>query len=107
MGPGGLWWSNVLNSALPPQRLRPGTRPEHEDHFNYTVIILSSGGPTEGQGDCLSKLKSSWRRSGRGHNGSSLGILCNRIYKLKSYFRSQCGYSVGSISFDSSLNRSY
>ena len=26
MGPGGLWWSSVLNSVLPPQRLRPDTR---------------------------------------------------------------------------------
>ena len=29
MGLGGLWWSNVLNSALPPKRLRPDTWPEH------------------------------------------------------------------------------
>ena len=35
MGPGGLWWSNVLNSILPPQRLRPDTRPEHQDSVNY------------------------------------------------------------------------
>ena len=33
MGPGGLWWTNVWNSALPPQRLRPDTRPEHQDLF--------------------------------------------------------------------------
>ena len=31
MRPGGLWWSNVLNSDLPPQRLRPDTWPEHQD----------------------------------------------------------------------------
>ena len=31
VGPGGLWLTNVLNSALPPQRLRPDTRPEHQD----------------------------------------------------------------------------
>ena len=30
MEPGGLGWSNVLNSALPPQRHRPDTRPEHK-----------------------------------------------------------------------------
>ena len=35
MGPGGLWWSNVLNPALPPQRLRPDTRPEHQDPVIY------------------------------------------------------------------------
>ena len=29
MGPGGLWSSNVLNSALPPVRLRPDNCPEH------------------------------------------------------------------------------
>ena len=26
-GLGGLWWTSVLNLALPPQRLRPDTRP--------------------------------------------------------------------------------
>ena len=30
VGLGGLWWSNVLNLGLPPQRLRPDTRPEHQ-----------------------------------------------------------------------------
>ena len=28
---GGLWWTNVLNMALPPQRHRPDTRPQHQD----------------------------------------------------------------------------
>ena len=37
--PGGLSWTNVLNSALPPQRLRPDTRPEHQ----YSVSHLSAG----------------------------------------------------------------
>ena len=36
MGLGGLWWSNVLNSALPPQRLRPDTRPECQDPVSHT-----------------------------------------------------------------------
>ena len=31
MGLGGLWWSNVLNSALSSQRLRSDTWPEHQD----------------------------------------------------------------------------
>ena len=35
MGPGGLWWSNVLNLAVPPQRLRPDTRPEHQDPVSH------------------------------------------------------------------------
>ena len=35
VGPGVLWWSNVLNSALPPQRLRPDTWPEHQDRASY------------------------------------------------------------------------
>ena len=29
--------SNVLNSALPPQRLRPDTRPEHRDPVSHTA----------------------------------------------------------------------
>ena len=36
IGLGGLWWANVLNSALPPQRLRPDSRPEHQDHISHT-----------------------------------------------------------------------
>ena len=37
MGPGGLWWSNVLKLALPPQRLRPDTMPEHQDPVSHTA----------------------------------------------------------------------
>ena len=36
-GPGGLWWTNVLNSALPPQWLRPDTWPEHQDSVSHTA----------------------------------------------------------------------
>ena len=35
MEPGGLWWTNDLNSALPPQRLRPDTQPEHQDPVSH------------------------------------------------------------------------
>ena len=35
MGPGRLWWTSVLNSALPPQRHRPDTRLEHEDPVSH------------------------------------------------------------------------
>ena len=31
MEPGGLWWTNVLNLALPPQRHRPDTQSKHKD----------------------------------------------------------------------------
>ena len=41
MGPGGLWWSNVLKSALLPQRLRPDTWPEHQDPVSHTVGVPS------------------------------------------------------------------
>ena len=34
---GGLWWNNVLNSALPPQRHRPDTWPEHQDPVSHTA----------------------------------------------------------------------
>ena len=37
MEPGGLWWTNVLNFALPPQRLRPDTRLEHQDPVSHTA----------------------------------------------------------------------
>ena len=32
---GDLWWSNVLNSALPHQKLRPDTQPEHQDPVSH------------------------------------------------------------------------
>ena len=35
---GGLWWTNVLNSALPPQRHRPDTWPEHEDPVSHKTL---------------------------------------------------------------------
>ena len=34
---GGLWWTTVLNSALPPQRHRSDTRPEHQDPVSHTA----------------------------------------------------------------------
>ena len=37
MGPGGRWWSSVLNSSFPPQRLRPDTRLEHQDPVSHMV----------------------------------------------------------------------
>ena len=33
--PGGLWLTNVLNSALPPQRLRLDTWLEHQDPVSH------------------------------------------------------------------------
>ena len=32
-----MWWSSVLDSALPPQRLRPNTRLEHQDPASHTA----------------------------------------------------------------------
>ena len=37
MEPGGFWWSIVLDSALPPRRLRPDTRPEYQDPASHTA----------------------------------------------------------------------
>ena len=37
MEPGGLWWTNVLNLVLPPQRHRPDTQPDHEDTVSHTA----------------------------------------------------------------------
>ena len=36
MEPGSLWWTNVLNSALPPQRHRPDSWLEHQDPVIHT-----------------------------------------------------------------------
>ena len=37
VGLGGLWWTNVLNSALLPQRLMPDSRPEHQDPVSHSA----------------------------------------------------------------------
>ena len=37
LGLRGLWWTSVLNSALPPKRLRPDTWLEHQDPVSHTV----------------------------------------------------------------------
>ena len=37
MGPGGLWWSNVLDSALPPWRLSPDIQPKHQNPASHTA----------------------------------------------------------------------
>ena len=41
---GGLWWTNVLNSALPTQRRRPDTWPEHQDPVSHTAQKKREGG---------------------------------------------------------------
>ena len=53
VGPGGLWWTNVLNSALPPQRLRPDTQPEHQDPVSH-LAASAEGSPAEVGGSCRS-----------------------------------------------------
>ena len=39
VGPGGCWWSNVLNSALLPRRHRPDMRPEQQDPVSHIVCL--------------------------------------------------------------------
>ena len=42
-GPGGLLWSSVLNSALPPQRLSPDTCLGHQDpvsHMSAASVVI-------------------------------------------------------------------
>ena len=43
MGLGGLWWSNLLNSALLPQSLRPDIRPEHQDPVSHMAQKKKEG----------------------------------------------------------------
>ena len=33
----GLWWTNVLNLALPSQRHRPDTQLDHQDPVSHTA----------------------------------------------------------------------
>ena len=68
MGPGGLWWSNVLNSALPPQRLRPDSAPEHQDAVSHTAASVG-GSPAEAGGGCASPR-------GQGHSGVPFYVTC-------------------------------
>ena len=37
---GGLWWTNVRNSALPPQRHRPDTLLKHQNPVSHTQRVL-------------------------------------------------------------------
>ena len=52
-GPGGLWWSSVLNSALLPQRLRPDTCPEHQDPVSHTGVGPGSCASHHSASSCL------------------------------------------------------
>ena len=38
MEPGRLWWSKILNSALPSQNFRSDTQPEHQDPVSHTAV---------------------------------------------------------------------
>ena len=49
VAPGSLCGSNVLNSAFPPQRLRPDPRPEHQDPVSHTAELA------------LAELCSAWK----------------------------------------------
>ena len=67
MGPEGLWWTNILNSALPPQRLRLDTRLEHQDPVSH--IAFTWGGvlqPTPGGSAAMAAL---CLRQGTGSGG--------------------------------------
>ena len=41
LGPGGLWWSSVLHSALSPQRLSPDPWLEHQDAVSRTAVNVA------------------------------------------------------------------
>ena len=45
------WESSVLNSALPPPRLRPHTWPEHQYPVSHTAAS-AGGSPAEAGGGC-------------------------------------------------------
>ena len=84
VGPGGLWWSSVLKSALPPQWLRPDTRLEQQDpvsltaHHNSTAEgkgFLSAPG-CSAAGTCSDWLASHRRpeQSGQSHRASHVSL---------------------------------
>ena len=49
----GLWWTNVLNLAVPPQRLRPDTQPEHQDPVSHMGLSPSSCASHHSASSCL------------------------------------------------------
>ena len=81
MEPRGLWWSNVLNSALPPRRLRADTRPEHQDPVSYMASgcaqslqlrevaqwrrtpILPCSAESRGEWDLIQPQSTGWRKA--------------------------------------------
>ena len=69
MEQGGLWWANVLNSALPSQRHRPDTRPEHQDPVSH----MSQ----------KKKEEKKERKKGGREGGRKEGNKINKVIKMK------------------------
>ena len=70
MEPGHLWSTLVLNSALPPQRHRPDTRPEHQDPVSHM-----------GQKKRENKRKKEREREGGREGGRKIKLLKYKIIK--------------------------
>ena len=49
-------WSNVLNLALPAQRLRPDTQAEHHDPVRHTAQKKTEKKKKERKKNCLNKI---------------------------------------------------
>ena len=61
-GLGGLWWTHVLNTALPSQRLRPDTRPEHEDPVSHTAASVGMSSEEAGSGCGSPRGRGHWQQ---------------------------------------------
>ena len=95
MGTGGLWWTNVMNLALPPHRLRADTRPDHLDPVSHTALSWSSQ-PEEpccpaahlsvGQHTAQDRTGKGWGPGGGGGTwGSRAVVICPALRCLQGY----------------------
>ena len=69
MEPGGLWWSSVLNSALPPQRHSPDAWVEHQDPVSHTAQKKRD----------KKRKKKNWKKNNK--------IKTNKVIKIKMYLK--------------------
>ena len=85
MEPGGLWWTSVLNLALPPQRHRPDTRLEHQDPVSHTAQKKREKKEREREREGERERKKGRKKDGKEgrKKGRKDGRKGNKVIKIK------------------------
>ena len=79
----GIWWTNVLNSALPPQRHRSDILPEHQYPVSHTAQKKREKKEEERKNERKKERKKKGRKEGK--EGKST-CLCNIPRTLESCY---------------------